>query len=253
MALFSDDGPSGLSDWLSYDSKLRYLSEQEITSTESKSVLAKSEIESEVTAFLLANIEEPDFRVHEMVKGLVVTEPLKRWHVMHTLQLYYNDLASLQVNGAHQERASYYQTRVLEAKAMLFELGVGLVSTAVPQPGEPIVIKSPGSHETKNKKARTQFFGVTEKPGKASNEFWLSSEGGESIEITYDTLPAGVYGWKLFIEGPAETFFSVTPKNVPAGAKLNISTMPLTLGAALLAEGQEPERYIRSNSLLRLR
>jgi hypothetical protein len=252
MALLNDDGPSSFEDWVGYDSKLLFLSEQENTSVEAKSAYAKQWITSEIRLFILNNSSVTTDQVESSLCRIVVTEPLKRWHAMQTLNLYYDDIASLQANKGHYQRSLQYANRALVAREMLFESGIGFVSRAIPQARLPHIKGEPMNSPAFSLRARSQYSGADGNVGSPSREFWIRSDNGESMAILYEELPEGVIGWNLYLEDGNGQFRSVNSNPISAGTSYLIASSEVTFGSSLIESGQKPDYFLRKNRSLRV-
>lgn len=252
MALYSDAGPSLFDDWISYDSKLLILSEQESTSIELKANVAKSEIASELIRFFLKNEIVNSLNRELLVRRVAVTEPLKRWHAMLTLSMYYEDLAALQVNQSSFERALQFKEKAELAKVTTFETGVGMVDRPIPQPLSPKIELSEANVPNFQRKAKTQFENGLGSRGAASREFWVSSTNGSAVSLAYGVLPDEVVGWYLYLQEADETYRAVNSLPIPAGSSLLIDGLSDSSGEMLHESGQTPDRYITLNTSRRL-
>jgi hypothetical protein len=251
MALLNDEGPSSFEDWVGYDSKLLFLSEQENTSIEIKSEYAKQLIESELLLFLVNNTSVAPQQAQSLLNKVVVSEPLKRWHAMQTLFLYYDDIASVQASKSHFERSLLYSARAGAARTLLFETGIGLVSKAIPQPALPQLNRTPSNAPAFSLRGKTQYLDAEGNVGSPSKEFWIRSEVGDSINISYSELPEGVVGWNLYIEDGNDQFRSINPFVLGFGEAFQISSSDSPLGHYMKDAGQPPDQFIRMNRLLR--
>lgn len=248
MALYNDSGPSFFEDWINYDSKLLILSEQESTSVELKANVAKSEIGSELILFFVKREIVTSLNRERLISNVVVSEPLKRWHAMLTLSLYYEDLAALQANQSHHERGLQFRQRAEAAKVITFETGIGLVDTPIPQPLLPQIQLIDGNVPNFQARARTQFEDAQGRRGAASREFWVSSASGSALSIAYDSLPDKVFGWSLFTQSSDETYRAVNSVPIPAGGSLLLEGSNNPSGEPLRDSGQKPDRYITRNT-----
>jgi hypothetical protein len=246
MALLKDQPISCLAEWMAYDSKLSVLSEQESTSIESKSRLAQNEIETQLTSFLLRQSGLSENASRQLLNKIVVTEALARWHSMLTLSFFYIDLASLQNSTLHRDQSRYFEDKAESAKYQLFETGVGIVSYPVPKAELPTVISTPDNNPQRFLRARTRFVDLDGAQGASSSEFFLDMSAGESIELSYQTLPARCVGWLLYLGENSDPLYLATPTPVPAGTTVVVTPdLPALAAPAMPKESQQPERFIR--------
>jgi len=249
MALLRDQSISCITDWMSYDSKLSILSEQESTSIEAKSRLAQNELETQIVSFLLRQSGLGEHAARHIMDQIVVTEPLSRWHALLTLSLFYVDLASLQNSALHRDQARYYELKADAARGQLFDIGLGVVAFPIPKAPVPSIAFGPGNGTPRFLRARIRFVDVDGAFGALSSEFLLDMTGGESVQITVDNLPPRVVGWHLYLGETSESMVLATLNPVAAAAVLEITEdMPPIQTVAMPRDAQSPDRFIRHST-----
>jgi len=246
MALLKDQPISCLSDWISYDSKVSILSEQESTSIESKSRLAQNEIETQITNVLIGQSGLGDAMARQLIDKVVVTEPLSRWHSLLTLSLFYIDIAVLQNSPLHREQSKYLEIKAETAKHQLFESGVGLVNSPIPKAPLPLIVSTPAANLQRILRGRIRFVDEEGKFGSPSAEFLLDMADGASLQLSIATLPSRCVGWLLFAGDSSDSLYQANLNPVPAGIEFDLSSaLPLPNANLMVSTAQFPDRYIR--------
>src|ERR1700728_3556452 len=95
MALFSDGPISVPADLQRYENAILNVASTESIDLGAKIMLAQQDLANEIVLLLYrrSSLHEysPDYRRALGVKDVVVTEPLRQWHVHRTLSLIYRD------------------------------------------------------------------------------------------------------------------------------------------------------------------
>ena len=125
MALFVDGEISSLQDLRNHETSILDLASSEVIDLGSKLVLAQNDLAIELAGFLERNQETARW---SGVQHVVITEALRVWHTLHTLELTYRDVANTQVIERYSAKLVLYSELARGARKRLFEGGVGLVS-----------------------------------------------------------------------------------------------------------------------------
>ena len=64
---------------------------------------------------------------------MVVTEPMRQWHIHKTLVLIYRDAYNNQLNDRYQGKWAEYEALAKASAQTYFQIGVGLVADPVPK------------------------------------------------------------------------------------------------------------------------
>jgi hypothetical protein len=259
MALFTD-GPISLdTDLVQYENGILALAAEEQIDLTGKMALAQTEIGTRLLALLLRQetrspftnwIDPQDMLRREIGMGdVVVTDPLKQWHVLKTLALVYRDAYNNQLNDRYQKKWQEYSTLEQNAKEMVYLIGVGVVGYPLPVPGMPAVAEQPGTGP-----GGTFFFQTT----------WVNQLGQEStagllatavtapgVQITVTPTPAPKFatGWNVYAgNGPQVcTLQNAAPRGLSEGWTAPGSG--LVTGRAP-GKGQTPDYYVMNDRVL---
>ncbi|MGH9632517.1 MAG: hypothetical protein ACRD7E_29780 [Bryobacteraceae bacterium] len=135
MSLFSDGLISSIEDLRKYDSSILDVASTEGIDLDSKLELSQSEIGIELIAFLLGHA--PEIGRRRDLSHIYVTEPLRHWHALNTLELSYLDAHNTQLNDRYRGKTKEYSRAARKAASLLYSNGVGVVSSPIPKAGAP--------------------------------------------------------------------------------------------------------------------
>ncbi len=132
MALFTDGTISTLEELRGWESSIYDLASTEGIDLSRKLVLAKQEVEVELTTRMSQEVPEGLERV-------VVTRPLQLWHTFRTLALAYRDAYSSHLNDRYKGKWNEYERLAKWGRLSLFETGLGMVGEPVEKAAAPTV------------------------------------------------------------------------------------------------------------------
>ncbi len=246
MALFTDGSPSAIEDLRCYESSLLDVARVEQIDLDGKLALAAAEVGAELAAFLLrrpAQDPQAGSRRQLGLTTVVVTDPVKRWHVLHTLELVFRDAFGNQLNERYEKKRNQYAELTERAKRQALEYGVGLVSVPIPRAAAPACASVPGSGVSTTYYVSASWVGARE--GAASYPTTFDTTAGSQLMVSTGAAPSGVTGWNVYVgvtrEGMAlqnSTPLSLGQAWVPTGG--------LVAGAGL-SSGQPAEYWVIEN------
>ena len=76
---------------------------------------------------------------------MVVTPQMKRWHALHSLEVFYRDAFNNQLNDRYEAKADEYRELARAAKLHTVRFGIGLVNNPIPRAESPLVTFTVGS------------------------------------------------------------------------------------------------------------
>jgi hypothetical protein len=213
MALFTDGAVTSIEDLRGHDTQLLNVATVEGIDVTRKLGLAQEEICIEV-AGLLGQMRTPTgiYEVSGLLGGLsaspameqvVVTPPLKLWHVFRTLEMVYGDAYNSQLNDRYAGRRDQFRSMAQDARERLMEIGIGVASRPVAKAAMALVTPIPAGMLA----AGTYFVTVAwvngaGEEGASANAAMVTVAGG-GLEITPGEAPEGVVGWNVYA-GPDE-------------------------------------------------
>ena len=149
MALFSDGPISDTADLQRYENAILNVASGESIDLGAKLMLAQQDLGNELLLFLFRRSSlrdySLDFRRSRGVKDVVVTDPMRKWHVHRTLSLVYRDAYNNQLNDRYQGKWAEYESLAKASAQTYFQIGVGLVADPVPKAATPILSSVEGT------------------------------------------------------------------------------------------------------------
>lgn len=153
MALFTDGPPADIEFLRQYDSAVLDVAGQEGIDLEAKLRLAAEEIGENLQTFIIRHRPLfnpvwsglPNLQMAlkaAVLRTVVVTASVQRWHAFHALELIYRDAYGNQLNDRYLDRWEEYTTLAAAAEAKLYSHGVSMVSMPVGAPAAPSIISN---------------------------------------------------------------------------------------------------------------
>jgi len=239
MALFTDGVISSIEDLRGYDSSVSDVATTEDIDVIAKLRLAQKQIEVELTGLLgwtdLGNV--------------VVTEPMRQWHILQTLSLVYSDAYYRQLNDRYSAKYTLYQDLAGRASAALFQIGIGAIHDPVRRPDPPTLTTIAGPIPATTYYVRVAWVNGKGAEGSPSDLSVVNAPNSHALVVNAGDAPAGVTGWNVYAGLAPE---GTTLQN---GAPLAMGS-PWTEPASGLVNGrrpgsgQQPGRYLTPSRIL---
>lgn len=134
--LFTDGIMATMDDLAEYESEIRTVASAEAINLETKLRLAQSEVGIE----LLATSVMPDADIARnafTLDQVVITDPLRLWHIFHTLAIVFRDAYNRKLNDKYRPKWEEYRELAKSANGQYLTIGVALVWNPLPAPGPP--------------------------------------------------------------------------------------------------------------------
>ena len=147
MALFQDGLISSLEDLRVYETSLLDTASIEGVSLSNKLELAQQEIGNEILRFLIQQLEPTESVTPAKLDQVVATDPLRRWHALRTLSVFFRDVHHNQLNDRYRAKWDAYESESRSAARLLWEVGVGLVRNPLRRPAAPLLGALPSDEE----------------------------------------------------------------------------------------------------------
>src|SRR5689334_3477779 len=143
MPLFTDGSIATLEDLAAQDSGVMITWGVEGADVNSKLALAQEELGGELSR-LLPRLGK--FSTSASGLGnVVVTSPLRLWHIYHSLELIYRDAYNNQLNDRYKGKWDQYKELSQWAERKLLETGVGIAADPVPRATAPTLTRVQGT------------------------------------------------------------------------------------------------------------
>jgi len=182
---------------------------------------------------------------------IVVTPPLKRWEVMHSLALVYRDAYFSQLVDRYQAKWQQYANLATDARENFIASGFGLVSDPVLQATPPILSETPGPQPGGTFYACVTWVNRENQEGAASDPVSLAVPDGNLMTVAVSNPPANVAGFNVFAGTTLAAMLMQNDVLLPVNATFLYVPGQMTAGR-LPGKGQEPD-FMRPITRMTLR
>ena len=250
MALFTDGPVSCILDLTARDTQLLNVAVAEGIDVTQKLGLAQDELALEVATLLTRSsyadqmlwlAPQPD------LGSVVVTPALKLWHTLRSLELVYADAYNNQLNDRYAGKRDQFHAMAESAFEKLVQLGIGMASCPVAQPGIPNVVAAPGPQGSFPLPDDTYYVTTA----------WMNSQGEEgacavpaAVTTSASTLliqsgkaPRNATAWNVYVSTAPDTM-SLQNTSPLAIGQTWLQPGKLTTGGRAPGSGQSPS-YIK--------
>jgi hypothetical protein len=244
MALFTDGAVSGIEDLIAYESAMLDLATTEQIDLTVKLGLAQDELGIELEALLAGRESAPG------LANIVVTGPLRKWHLFHTLALIHRDAYHRQLNDRYLGKWKEYQRLAAWARETLRQTGLGITYNPIPRAGKPQLSYAPASAVgAATYYVRAAWRNAEGEEGSPSEMAILSVPAGNALVVSIANAPARAVSWNVYVG------FSVFEQTLQNEAPLGVSqswTEPATgiRQGVPPGSGQEPDLTLRPGRTL---
>jgi hypothetical protein len=208
MALFNDGSISTAADLQQYENSVLAVASTENIDLAAKLLLAQQDLANEVVLFLLRRPHRRDYSLWDdssvlprsrHLTDVVVTDPLRKWHVHRTLALVYRDAYNNQLNNRYQGKWAEYEALAKASARIYFQIGVGLVADPVPQAPVPMVTSVAGVANGGTFYIAVTWVDATGQEGAPSNFAQLGTSDGQQLLVTVSNPPQNVTSWNVYV------------------------------------------------------
>lgn len=251
MALFSDGPISEAGDLQRHENAILNVAAAESIDLGAKIVLAQQDLANELLLFLFKRSSLRDcsqaFRRTQGVRDVVVTEPLKQWHVHKTLALIYRDAYNNQLNDRYQGKWTEYELLAKASAQTYFQIGVGLVADPVPKACAPVLSTVAGTAVGGMFYVAVTWVNASGQEGAPSSLAESGTSAGQQLVVTVGGLPPNVTSWNVYVgTSPAAL-------NLQNQSSVSTSSWTMTSGpnpGAPIPMGQLPTWFIVDHRVL---
>jgi hypothetical protein len=237
MALFTDGAVTGIEDLRGHDSQLLNVATVEGIDVTRKLALAQEELTVEVVG-LLEQMKMP-VGIYEVatIRQVVVTPPLKLWHIFRTLEMVYGDAYNSQLNDRYGGKRDEYREMVKWAYNKLRQSGLGMVMNPVEQAATPAINPSAGGLADGSYYAAVAWTNAAGEEGASSTPAMIQVSGSSFAVQT--TAPANVKGWNVYCGTSPTTMTKQNPATLALGQTW-VQADTLSTTGRLAGNGQKP-------------
>jgi len=249
--LLTDTCPNDTEALRVYESAVLHVANMESIDLVVKLRLALDEVSEDVLDTLLSHSTDSAalLRRTKGVSDVVVTSQMRRWHAVHTLEVFYRDAFNNQLNDRYKAKFSEYHELSRVARLHTLRFGIGLVNSPIPKADLPAVTFTNGSPPAAVYYVQVTWVAGSGQEGSPSTLTAIQTADGQIPVIQAVNPPAGATGFNVYV--------SLTPANlmlqnsvpVPVGGSFSLNeTGPLEGRAP--GDGQAPDVYVTGGSHL---
>ena len=237
MALFTDGAVTGIEDLRGHDTQILNVATVEGIDVTRKLALAHEELCIEVSA-LLYQLRTP-MAIYEVaglpgglntppaIQQVVMTPPLKLWHIFRTLEMVYGDAYNSQLNDRYAGRRDEYHEKVKWAYNQVIQGGLGIVTDPMEQAATPVVQATAGGLADGTYYVAAAWTNAAGEEGASSAPAMIQVSGSSLAVQT--TAPAKVKGWNVYCgTSPAAMTIQNSPILAPGQTWVQPDTMSST-------------------------
>ena len=249
MALFTDGSPAEIQDLRRFDSACEEVARDARIDLAEKLETAAEEMGQEIFGFLLFQGVQ-DGRAARHRRGLtdvVVTAPVRRWHVARTLAALYRDASDTAVNDRYRRKWTEFERIARDAAEHAFAAGIGLARTPVARAPFPEVARTGLQDERVERTLRITWVAPDGSEGAPNQEMRVDLAPGDVVSPG-GAPPEGVSGWNVYIGIGEGSALLQTERPVPVGVSWQV---PWNLEAGRpVRERQEPDFFVVERRIL---
>ncbi len=249
MALFQDGPISSLEDLRVYETSLLETANIEGVSLSSKLELAQQEIGNEILRFLIQQLEPTDPVTPTKLGQVVATDPLRRWHALRTLSVFFRDVHHNQLNDRYRAKWDAYESEARSAARLLWDIGVGLVRNPLKRPAAPLLEVLPSDEEYPQSLFKTTWVTGPLEESAASQAVLFAPTFAQRPQLAVIDPPPRATGWHVYA-GPTESLLARQTTTPVALAEPWVMPSSEFVEGVAVPFGQQPDFYVRFQRLL---
>jgi hypothetical protein len=247
--LLTDGFPNDTESLRVYESGVLDVANMESIDLVVKLRLALDEVSEDILDILLSHSTESVamLRRTKGVSDVVVSAQMKRWHAVHTLEVFYRDAFNNQLNDRYQVKALEYQELSRAARQHTVRFGIGLVNNPIPRADIPQVTFTFGSPSAASYYIQVSWVSATGQEGAASVLMAFDGAANQVPVIQAVNPPAGATGFNVYA-GLAPTGLALqNSSSVAVGGSFTLTEAGPISGNAP-GSGQVPDSYVTGGS-----
>jgi hypothetical protein len=250
MALFTDQDVATIGDLKRYESAVLDLASSEGVDLSTKLHLAHIEVGLKVAGFVQDNVTRlrcPD----DPLNGVVVTDPLRHWSILHALSVLYRDLYSNQLNDRYLAKWQQYEKLAEAARSLFFEYGIGLATTPISRAGRPSLFMEASSTALPlTYYVATSWVGDQAAEGMGSDMVTADLEAGKTIRVEAGSPVPNAHSWNIYV---GTSPFTLSLQNSTPLSPTSSWMLPVggLISGRAPSQGQAADYIVRQRRLLR--
>lgn len=252
--LLTDGSPNSDVALKDYESGILEVSDIERIPLSAKLRLALEEISEDVLDVLLdhGSPSDPQAATRRMVgvSDVVVTRQLKRWHAVHTLEVFYRDAFNNQLNSRYEAKYAEYHELSEDARDKTYDFGIGLALVPIPRAQMPVFSFAAGLIPETIYYVEVSWVSASGQEGDPSELTTYDSPAGSLPVVSAVNPPAVATGFNVYMGLSAETVTLQTPAPIQVGTGFTLPPTGLVMGRCP-GTGQAPDVYVTGGTVLR--
>ena len=250
--LLTDGSPNDDASLQVYESAILQVSDTEAIPLSAKLNLALEEISEDVLAVLLnQSAADPEASTRRTigVSDVVVTRQMKRWHVVHTLEVFYRDAFNNQLNNRYQAKVKEYFELSVDARNKTYQFGIGIVLTPIPIAQLPVFSYVTGTLPDTVYYVQVAWVSANGQVGEPSCLTTYESPADSLPVVTAVDAPSVATGFNVYMGLSPQTVTLQNSTPVAVGASFTLPPSGLVTGTCP-GNGQAPDEYITGGTML---
>jgi hypothetical protein len=252
MALFTDGPISTTLDLLSEDSAVLAVANTAGIDLGGKMRLAQDDIAIQVLLFLLRRWRYPEVQWTQRqalgVCDVVVTSPLRHWHVQKTLALAYRDVYNSQLNDRYLGKWQEYDRLAAVSSDNYFKMGVGIVAGPLPRPRSALVSTVIGSGALATYYVAATWVNEAGQESSPSDIGQVDTSAGEQVTVALANPPGAAAGWNMYLGATPDTMG--LQNETPIAINDSWTTTEPPAQGRLAGRGQEPNWFLVDHQVI---
>jgi hypothetical protein len=241
MALFTDCAVTSIEDLRGHDTQLLNVATVEGIDVTQKLALAHEELSIEVRGMLGRLEQAGQLSAPPTVEQVVMTPPLKLWHVFRTLEMVYGDAYNSQLNDRYGGKRDEYHERVKWAYNQAILSGLGIATDPVKQAATPVVLASAGNLTDGAYYVAIAWTNAASEEGASSVPAMIQVSGSSFAVET--SAPPNVTGWNVY-SGTSLATMTIQNEQILAPGQPWVQPDTLSTMGRLAGSGQGPSYWV---------
>jgi hypothetical protein len=252
--LLTDGTPNDDETLQVYESAILDVSNAEMIPLKAKLRLALDEISEDVLDVLLDHGAPSDPQATTRrtigVSDVVVTPQLKRWHAVHTLEVFYRDAFNNQLNTRYQAKFTEYHELSQDARDRTYQFGIGLSLVPIPRAEMPAFSFVAGLIPETIYYVQVSWVSANGQVGDPSCLTTYDSPAGSLPVVTPVNTPAVATGFNVYMGLSTETMTLQNSTPIAVGGSFTLPASGLVAGSCPGC-GQAADIYVTGGLMLR--
>jgi hypothetical protein len=241
MALFTDCAVTSIEELRGHDTQLLNVATVEGIDVTRKLGLAHEELSVEVTGMLGRLGVAGQLSGPPAIEQVVMTPPLKLWHVFRTLEMVYGDAYNSQLNDRYRGKRDGYRERVKWAYDQAIRSGLGIAADPVKQAATPTVRASAGGLTDGAYYVAIAWTNAASEEGASSVPAVIQVSGSSFAVET--NAPPKVAGWNVY-SGTIQAAMTIQNPRTLAPGQTWVQPDALSTTGRRAGSGQVPSYWL---------